>query len=172
MGEKIKLRVDNQYKGLENVHHAQKSKKAQEAKKKTERIRAEFDKLTDYQKAQKGPTELAKIIALKLATFTDTDIEDEIISVTKAIKRFQHKEKLEKLSKHSIVDRDIQLFWPKRHLDDRDKDQENFSGEVKEFRRGNKAKLDKWVKSRAEIIKIQKESKSWDELLRETLKGL
>lgn len=164
LGEKIKLRVENQYNGLSNRHHLDKGKKVQEDKKKTARIRAEFDKLTDYQKAQKGPRELAKLIALKLVNSTDTDIEDEINSVTKTIKRLQHKEKLERFSKHSIVDRDLQIFWPKRHLDDRDKDQENFSGEIKEFRRGNKAKFDRWIKSRAETLKIQEESKSWAEV--------
>ena len=71
--------------------------------------------------------------------------------------------KLEKLSKLSIADRNMRIYWPKRLPDDRVKTQENFSGEIKEFRRGNKAKLDRWVKTRAEGIKIHEESKSWDE---------
>lgn len=183
LGGKIKSRVEKQYYGLENIHHAQTSKKAQEAKKKTARIRAEFDKLSDHQKTQKELKQIARIIIVKLGTFTDadirkalaknriekdkdskdTEIENEIISVTRTIKRFQHKDKLEKLSKHSIVDRDIHLCWPQKSPEDREEDQENFSGEIKEFRRGNKAKFDRWVKSRAEILKIQKESKSWAE---------
>jgi hypothetical protein len=183
LGQKMKSRVENQYNGLDNIHHTQKSKKAQESKKKTAKIRAEFDKLSDYQKSKKEFKEIAELIIVKLGLFTDadmrkfhdkdrpkedkgikdTEIENKITSVTKTIKRLQHKEKLEKLSKHSIVDRELQLCWPKRHLDDRDKEQENFSGEIKEFRKGNKTKLDKWVKARAEIIKIQEESKTWDE---------